>query len=149
MIRRFGEPPQPGRTYRRRPGAYAILPHADGLLLTHQAEPEPELQLPGGGIDPGEHPIAALHREVYEETGWLIAQPRRLGAFRRFAYMPEYDLFAEKLCIIYVARPVRRLGPPSEPGHTAVWLAPDLAASELGNPGDRRFVCDFFRLSFL
>jgi 8-oxo-dGTP diphosphatase len=124
----------------RRPGAYAILPLGDGLLLTRQSEPEPEIQLPGGGIDPGESPIAALHREVFEETGWTIAAPRRLGAFRRFAYMPEYDLWAEKICTIYLARPVRRVGPPSEPGHIALHLPWELAVEELDNPGDRHFV---------
>lgn len=140
MIRRFGESPRPGVAYRLRPGAYAILPHRGRLLVTHQAEPLPEMQLPGGGIDPGESPVQALYREVFEETGWLIARPRRLGAFRRFTYMPEYGFWAEKLCIIYRAHPVRRLGPPSEPGHRAVWITPDQAAQELGNAGDRHFV---------
>jgi len=92
MIRRYGEAVQPGQAYKRRPGAYAILWDGDAMLATFQAEPTPELQLPGGGIDPGEHPAHALHREVLEETGWAISSPRRLGAFRRFAYMPEYDL---------------------------------------------------------
>ncbi len=95
------------------------------------------ISFPGGGIDPGEHPIAALHREVFEETGWRIALDRRLGAFRRFTYMPEYDLWAEKLCTVYLARPVRRLGPPSEAGHRAVWLSVPAALEVLGNPGDR------------
>ena len=140
MIPRFGEPPRADVRYRLRPGAYAILRRGGDLLLTHQAEPEPEYQLPGGGIDPGESPLAALHREVFEETGWSIAAPRRLGAFRRFAYMPEYDLWAEKLCIIYLARPVRRLGPPTEPGHSAVWMPSAAAARMLGNAGDRAFV---------
>ena len=140
MTPRFGAPPQDGRRYILRPGVYAILPRAGRLLLTHQAEPWPEPQLPGGGIDPGEHPIAALHREVFEETGWRIAAPRRLGAFRRFTYMPEYDLWAEKLCIVYVADPVRPHGPPSEPGHRALWLDARAAAHELGNPGDSAFV---------
>jgi len=108
--------------------------------VTHQAEPVPELQLPGGGIDPGESPLTALHREVLEETGWIIARPRRVGAFRRFTYMPEYDLWAEKLCVIYLAHPVRAMGKPSEPGHRAVWIAPDRAARNLGNAGDRHFV---------
>ena len=140
MIRRFGETPQADVTYTPRPGAYAILPRNGRLLLTLQEEPEPEIQLPGGGIDPGESPLRALHREVFEETGWTIAAPRRLGAFRRFVYMPEYDLWAEKLCIIYVARPVRPLGPPSEPGHTSLWADAEFAAQHVGNPGDRHFV---------
>lgn len=67
------------------------------MLLTHQDAPEPEVQLPGGGIDPGESPVQALIREVYEETGWRISRPRRLGAYRRFTYMPEYDLWGEDL----------------------------------------------------
>lgn len=136
MIPRYGEPKRAGRRYRRRPGVYAILARDGRVLLTHQAEPVPEFQLPGGGIDPGEAPLAALHREVYEETGWRIAPLRRLGAFRRFAYMPEYDLWAEKLCTVWLARPVRPLGPPVEPGHTVHWLAPSRALEALGNPGD-------------
>lgn len=137
MIRRYGDPLQQGQHYRRRPGVYAILLDEDHLLATHQAEPVPEYQLPGGGIDKGEHPIAALHREVFEETGWRIALDRRLGAFRRFTYMPEYDLWAEKLCTVYLARPVRRLGPPSEAGHQAVWMSVEAGLEVLGNPGDR------------
>ncbi|WP_306151223.1 NUDIX hydrolase [Roseovarius sp. MMSF_3281] len=147
MIRRFGEAPRSDVRYTRRPGVYAILPKGRQLLLTHQAAPIPELQLPGGGVDPGEGPIRALHREVFEETGWKIAAPRRLGAFRRFTYMPEYDLWAEKLCVIYMAWPVRPLGPPSESGHTAVWADPKIAARDLGNSGDRHFVSQLLGLA--
>lgn len=137
MIRRYGEPPKAGQRYIRRPGVYAILLRQGQILMTHQASPEPEFQLPGGGIDPGEHPIPALHREVIEETGWHIAVQRRLCTFRRFTHMPEYDLWAEKLCTVYLARPVMRLGPPTEPGHTAIWMPAATAAEVLGNPGDR------------
>ncbi|MEM7470347.1 MAG: NUDIX hydrolase [Pseudomonadota bacterium] len=143
MIRRFGEPYQASKRYTYRPGAYAILWDGHAILTTFQAEPEPEYQLPGGGIDPGETPIQALHREVREETGWKIANPRRLGAFRRFVYMPEYDLWAEKLCHIYLARPVTCSSPPLEPGHSAVWMEPNSAVSLLGNPGDRAFLTDW------
>ena len=72
MIRRIGEVPIRGVKYTQRPGVYSILANGRDILLTHQAEPEPEIQLPGGGIDPGESPITALHREVYEETGYRI-----------------------------------------------------------------------------
>lgn len=143
-IRRFGEVPQRGQKYTQRPGAYALLPRDGQLLVTRQLEPGPEIQLPGGGIDPGESPLPALHREVFEETGWSIAAPRKLGAFRRYTYMPEYDLWAEKLCHIYLARPLRRLGPPSESFHEAIWMEPRLAIRSLGNPGDRDFATRYF-----
>lgn len=140
MIRRVGAPPRRDVRYRPRYGAYAILPRRGGLLVTVQHAPEPDLQLPGGGIDPGESPLRALHREVMEETGWTIAAPRRIGTFRRFVYMPEYELWAEKICAIYVARPVRRICAPTEEGHTPLTISAKVAARELGNEGDRMFV---------
>ena len=144
MIRRYGEAIRRGTRYTLRTGVYAILPRGRDILLTHQAEPIPEFQLPGGGIDPGESPLAALHREVLEETGWRIARPRRIGAFRRFTWMPDYDLWAEKLCHVYVAHPVRPVGPPSEPGHVAIWTPAATAVEIAGNDGDRAFLRDYF-----
>mgnify|MGYP001157481117 FL=1 len=145
MIKRYGASPQIGRNYTRRPGVYAVLWDRGAILTTHQAEPTPEYQLPGGGIDKGEHPIAALHREVMEETGYHIAGIRRLGAFRRFTFMPEYDLWAEKICTVYLARPVLRIGPPTEPGHQAVWMQPETGLRLLGNPGDRAMLARAMR----
>ena len=147
MIRRVGPPPQRDQTYRLRHGVYAILPLKGKLLVTLQHAPGPELQLPGGGIDPGESPLRALHREVMEETGWIIAAPQRFGAFRRFVYMPEYEIWAEKLCTIYVARPVRRICPPTEAGHTPLIVDPSVAAAELGNEGDRMLVSRWLDLA--
>lgn len=144
MIRRVGEALDPARRYRLRPGAYAILRQGDRLLVTLQHAPEPELQLPGGGIDPGESPLRGLIREVREETGWTLSGARRLGAYRRFRYMPDYDLWAEKLCHIYLARPALRHGPPSEPGHEAVWLPVEEAARQITNPGERLFLHRLF-----
>jgi len=144
MIPRLGEPVEPGQNYTLRPGVYAILPRDGALLLTRQHEETVELQLPGGGIDPGESTLRALHREVIEETGWAIARPRRMGAFRRFVFMPEYDLWAEKLCHIYVARPVRRVSEPLENTHQAVWYTSEAASSALSSEGDRLFVKQFF-----
>ncbi|KAE9630881.1 NUDIX hydrolase [Parasedimentitalea maritima] len=148
MIRRFGEPPEPGRHYHRRPGVYALLPRNGQFLLTCQYDPDPDIQLPGGGIDPGESPLPALHREVHEETGWSISTPQKFGIFRRFVYMPEYDLWAEKLCHIYVARPVQRIAPPREKNHEAIWTDASDAVSQLGNPGDRFFAAQLNRLKW-
>jgi 8-oxo-dGTP diphosphatase len=140
MIRRFGETPQSRKHYTLRPGAYAILPLKRRILLTAQVTPVLDVQLPGGGIDPGESPLQALYREVREEIGWSIARPRRLGAFRRFVFMPEYNLWAEKLCHIYVAHPVRQIAEPTEADHTTLVLSPSQAIAALGNVGDRTFL---------
>lgn len=137
MIPRVGHAPDANRKYILRPGAYAILPLKNRFLLTVQIAQTIDIQLPGGGIDPGESPLHALHREVFEETGWRIAGPRRLGAFRRFVFMPEYDLWAEKLCTAYVARPVLQCADPVEPDHETLVLSGPQALDALGNDGDR------------
>lgn len=65
----------------QRPAAYAVLVDDSAgwrtgprILLTRLSESRTPGRrgtwtLPGGGIDHGEHPLAALEREVYEETG--------------------------------------------------------------------------------
>ena len=133
-IRRFGDRPIAGKRYVHRPGAYALLPRGDQLLVTLQTAPGPELQLPGGGIDPGESPVRAIHREVMEETGWRVTGLRRLGVFRRFTWMDDYDIWAEKLCHIYLATPVRQVAEPTEPSHVTLWIDPEEAAARLGSP---------------
>ncbi len=145
MIKRYGEAVKSGQRYRRRAGIYGVLLDGDAVLLTHQASPVPEYQLPGGGIEPGEHPIVALHREVFEETGWHIGPVRHVGTFRRFTYMPEYDKWAEKVCSVYVARPTLRLCPPTEAGHTAIWAPSELALDLVGNDGDRAMLAKALR----
>lgn len=144
MIPRYGPTPDATLRYRLRPGAYAILPIGGRVLLTAQVTDIIDVQLPGGGIDPQESPLRALHREILEETGWRIAQPRRLGAFRRFVYMPEYDLWAEKLCHVYVARPTRQVAAPLEPDHRSLLVTPGEALTLLGNDGDRSFMARYF-----
>ncbi|MFD2738388.1 NUDIX domain-containing protein [Sulfitobacter aestuarii] len=145
MIRRVGQPPMAGQRYVVRPGAYAILPLRRQFLLTAQVSDVTDVQLPGGGIDHGESPLQALHREVLEETGWRIARPRKLGSFRRFVYMPEYQLWAEKLCHVFLAHPVRQIAQPSEPDHRTLVLPGDRAVATLGNDGDRMFLARYLR----
>jgi len=142
-MRRYGERPDPAQRYTTRPGAYAVIRGEDGWLMTLEDgpfAPEPEIQLPGGGIDPGESPVQALHREVMEETGWRIAVERRLGAYQRYVYMPEYDLWARKVCHIFLARPTLRIGAPLEDNHDVFWTSPAAALTLLTSTADREFL---------
>lgn len=146
-MRRIGEPWRPGVPYRDRLGVYAVVVREGRILAVWQ---EGELQLPGGGIDPGEQPLAALHREVMEETGWRIAgpgggPPRRIGAFQRYAWLWDYRYWARKVQVIYLAQGLRRAGPPQEPGHVPVWLTHSQAARDLHVAGDRAMVAAAMR----
>lgn len=138
-MRRFGIWPSSERNFRLRPGAYGILPRGDKILLTHQLDSSEPFQLPGGGIDPGESPVAALRREILEETGWTIAAPRRVGAFRRYVFMPDYGYWAEKIYQVFTARPARQACDPSEPHHVPFWVTPEVALEILGEPDDRSY----------
>jgi 8-oxo-dGTP diphosphatase len=139
-MRRFGTPPVQGISYTNRPGAYGIIRHGRDLLVTHQSAPFFEFQLPGGGIDAGENATTALHREAYEETGWTIDIERKLGAFVFYTHMPEYELYARKICHIFLCRAVLQKSEPLEPGHAAIWMSPETAAVQVFNPGDRAFI---------
>jgi len=141
-MRRHGEAWRPDTPYRDRMGVYALILRRGRLLAVWQGA---ELQLPGGGIDPGEQPLAALHREVMEETGWRIGgldggPPRRVDDFQRFVWLWDYEYWARKVQAIYLARAVARMGPPTEADHRPVWLGPEEAAQRLHIDGDRAAV---------
>ena len=57
---------------RQRLACYAVVLGDGALLLTRLSPQTPSpgrWTLPGGGVDHGEHPLAAVVREVHEETG--------------------------------------------------------------------------------
>lgn len=143
-MKRFGEPVIAGQKYIPRPGSYVILHHGDQVLLTLQDGPEPEFQLPGGGVERGEHPIPALHREVIEETGWIMGTPRKIGVYKRYAYMPEYNMWAEKICSVYVARPCYKLCDPLEDAHSAHFMSIDSAIELVDDDGQNAFLRAYF-----
>ena len=64
-----------------RVAAYALITDDQGrMLLPHWNEgAHSGWTMPGGGIDPGEHPDDAAVREVLEETGYRVALDGLLG----------------------------------------------------------------------
>ncbi len=68
---------------------------ADGRLLLvkqfRKAVGRELLEIPAGGIDPGESPEEAVSREMREETGYLPRRMERLGGFYSApGYATEY-----------------------------------------------------------
>ncbi len=67
---------------RTRLAAYVVALGDAGIVLSRIADGYPgagSWTLPGGGVEWGEHPEDALRREVYEEAGFRLADPRFVG----------------------------------------------------------------------
>lgn len=63
-----------------------LIERDDKLLITRRFDPEHphwhhRWEIPGGKINPGETPLDALHREIYEETRLTVHSPELLGVY--------------------------------------------------------------------
>lgn len=70
--------------------AVVVIDDNDNVLLVRQFRHpvgKPLLEIPAGGIDPGEEPIDSVRRELQEEIGYL---PRRIETLGGFYSIPGY-----------------------------------------------------------
>jgi len=74
--------------------AVVVIDADDNVLLVNQfrqAVGRELLEIPAGGIDPGEDPEAAVRRELQEEIGYLPRKLEKLGGFYSApGYCSEY-----------------------------------------------------------
>lgn len=71
-----------------RPSAYGIVIHEGKILLTNEFG---GYTLPGGGVDLGEKPEAAVLREIKEETGIDATNPKPVTFRSDFFILPYKD----------------------------------------------------------
>lgn len=84
------------------PGTEAVIVDAEGCVLLGRRAFEPQVgrwDLPGGFLHENEDPLAALHREVHEETGLTIEPDGLLGMWNE-----PYQDGRTVLCITWFAR---------------------------------------------
>ncbi|MCV2393648.1 NUDIX hydrolase [Actinotalea sp. M2MS4P-6] len=95
----------------------------DVLLVEHATASGPVWTAPGGGIEPGEDPVAAVRRELFEEVGLTGEGPGFHLVWTQRLDLPEFavDGWSAVVNHVYAAR-VERFEPspgvnPEEPGH--------------------------------
>ncbi len=76
-----------GNDFMFMPSVTALIRDEDGRILLVQ-HVEGRWQLPGGAIDPGERPAAAMQRECLEEAGITVEPIRIAGVYGG----PEYTI---------------------------------------------------------
>lgn len=105
-------------------GVCVLVMNDDGNVLSVSRKDDPnDVGLPGGKVEPGETPIEAAIRELYEETGYKIIDAR----YAQLVYHAEDG--AGKLAVTYTI-PVGALKKVNEPTEKGVveWLNPSVLA---------------------
>ncbi len=125
----------PARAWRDRPVVYGLGFDAAGRLLV--VDKDGDRLLPGGGIDPGEDVAAALVREAMEETGHRVAVGAFLAHARHYHDPNDGEPPRHKLCRYHRIEAATALGPPTEAGHTPLWLPVEAARQTLTHAVDR------------
>ncbi len=108
-------------SYRDRPGSYAVIEKEAKVLLV-KIMGWGKYFLPGGGIDEGESAMQALHREVGEETGFLVNILDKIGHANEYIYSPKVGGMVNKIGVFYTAEVVKEdLSLKIEADHQVEW----------------------------
>lgn len=122
----FGAP-EPGRPYPDRPVAFGVGVR-DGQVALVRVEPADgpaRIDLPGGGIDPGESAEAALAREFLEETGLKVRPLSLLTHADHYFVNGAAESFNTRGTFFAVEVIAERPEQKIEADHTLFWRAPD------------------------
>jgi len=116
-------------------GVFAFLRNDSGdVLCARQNYPPFEWTLPGGRVEPKESPLAALHREVLEETRCRIEVRRFIGTYA----MP----YADDLVLLFEGRILERGVWEANAEIAALGFFPPTALPNPMNPRNRLRIAD-------
>jgi 8-oxo-dGTP diphosphatase len=132
----FGQREQ-GWEYTDRPGAYALIVRDGALLIVDENS---GWFLPGGGLEDGESPVDALHREMLEETGFQIRAPEAITRVCQYMISQSEHTAYAKDCHIFSAHITAQ----PEAGHCELrWVTPAEAVDKLAHECFRWVVEEF------
>jgi 8-oxo-dGTP diphosphatase len=117
IVQRFGRR-RPGRPYEQRSAAYAVVFDASHRVAC-VADNKLGLFLPGGGLEPGEDALGAVHREVAEECARSLEIILPLGSAIQFVHASDDKLF-ELHASFFLGRFGQSLDGPAQ--HELSWL---------------------------
>ena len=96
-------------------------------------------EFPGGIVEQGESPLAALRREILEESG-VVAEPAAfVGAYANLTLKEGYGPLAgtilpPRLMLAFLCNYVRGEPAPSEESAEAAWVTPEEARRRVTHP---------------
>jgi len=134
-VPQFGEP-EPGRAYPDRPAAFVVVEH-DARIAVVRVSFEgggSRLDLPGGGIDPGETPEQAAARECGEEAGLEVAVGEAVTRADHY-FINEDDSAVDTRGVFFAGRLLHDAPElKTEDDHALEWMDPQAALLALDRP---------------
>jgi 8-oxo-dGTP diphosphatase len=131
-VRQFGEP-EPGRAYPDRPAAFVVV-ERDGQIAVVRVtfrSGGSRLDLPGGGIDPGETAAQAAVRECGEEAGLRVSVDEPFARADHF-FVNDDNETNNTRGVFFAARLLAEAPElKTEDDHALSWMAPQEAHLKL------------------
>jgi 8-oxo-dGTP diphosphatase len=146
-VLQFGEPPE--APVPDRPTAFAVI-ERDGQIAVVRCDRIGKgrvLDLPGGGIDPGETAVEAAVRECGEEAGLVVELAEEpFGRADQYFLHNDGEVRNSRSC--FFEGRVARVEPGlrTEADHELVWISPQEAAQRLDRESHRWAVSEWLRL---
>lgn len=124
----FGSPVA-GVHYIERPGVYAFLTNEFSQLMVMSTEFG--FFLPGGGVDAGESEIAALERELLEETGLSIVHATVITKAKQYMFSRHRQKHFLKIGTFFDVHVNDEVRPRTQLDHEIQWFPAKIAQKKL------------------